>query len=73
MNGNMELLGGGQKDIQKVPETWHMGFSQDSIWVTLAEMCNNENMEPKVHRQGSSGGIGIPTYLQNFPFIIDPF
>ena len=37
----------------KVPETWDVTGSQDSVGVTLAEMPNSGEMEPKETMSGS--------------------
>lgn len=44
-NKNMQLLERGWESPLKVSETWHGGGSQASVWETLTEMSNPENME----------------------------
>ena len=54
MNGNMWLLESGNgRNLQKIPETQNGGGSQDSLWVTLAEMPNSEEMEPEKNTSSS--------------------
>ena len=46
MNGNMQQYGvRGCRNLQKVPETWDVRGSQDSMGVTLTEMPNSGEME----------------------------
>jgi hypothetical protein len=72
MNGNMPLPGVWVgADLQKVPETWDEGGSQDSIWVILATISNSGRIgtmkrPPPVVRldpQWRDEDINLPTKL----------
>jgi hypothetical protein len=43
-----------------------MRSSQDSMGMTIANMPNIVEMKTQEDRQALRGGIGSPTYLQNF-------
>jgi hypothetical protein len=51
-------------ESQETKWKWDGGGSQDSMWVTLGKVPNNEDMEPE--ETTSSRGIGTPTYLKIF-------
>ena len=60
MNGNMPLPGVWVgADLQKVPETWDEGGSQDSIWVILATISNSGG-DRESEETTSRSQTGIP-------------
>jgi hypothetical protein len=51
MNGNLQLMGGGEKvgrDLQDETDTWDKGGTQESVWVTLAVTHYIGDMEPEL-------------------------
>lgn len=61
MNGNLQLPGmeGEGENLQEIPETLDMGGSQESMWVTLAEMPNSRDMEPEEATSYSHAGTPV--------------
>ena len=65
----MQLLGVGV-NLKKVPETWDVRGSHDSMGMTLAKMPNSGEMEPEETTTSQtgipSGGTGTRIHLHNF-------